>query len=247
MAVPAGNLKLLLEATLLAAGRPMSLDALLALFPENEMPERKLLREALEELAEDYSGRGIEVREVASGWRIQVRREYAPLVSRLWDEKPGRYSRATMETLALIAYRQPVTRGEIEDIRGVSVSTNTVKTLLEREWIRVVGHRDVPGKPALYGTTREFLDYFNLKGLDELPTLAEIRDLDEINRELQLVDPAELGELIAAHAEMADGQAADALDSSAERGDARGAAEPATDNSEREETAEPSLAERPNA
>jgi len=118
-----------------------------------------------------------------------VRRDFASWVSRLWDEKPGRYSRATMETLALIAYRQPITRGEIEDIRGVSVSTNIVKTLLEREWIRVLGHRDVPGKPALYGTTREFLDYFNLKSLDDLPTLAEIRDLDEINRELALGDP----------------------------------------------------------
>jgi segregation and condensation protein B len=188
MPAPA-NLKLVVEAALLAAGRPMSIDALLDLFTEEELPERKVLRGALEALAEDYADRGIEVREVASGWRIQVRRDYAPWVSRLWDEKPGRYSRATMETLALIAYRQPITRGEIEDIRGVSVSTNIIKTLLEREWIRVLGHRDVPGKPALYGTTREFLDYFNLRSLDELPTLAEIRDLEEINRELALVEP----------------------------------------------------------
>jgi segregation and condensation protein B len=206
-----GNLKFILEAALLAAGRPLSLDALMDLFSEDELPERKVLREALESLAEDYAGRGIEVREVASGWRIQVRRDYASWVSRLWDEKPGRYSRATMETLALIAYRQPITRGEIEDIRGVSVSTNIVKTLLEREWVRVLGHRDVPGKPALYGTTREFLDYFNLKSLDDLPTLAEIRDLEEINRELALGDPPAQDEddgEAAAEAEIA--QAADA-------------------------------------
>jgi segregation and condensation protein B len=188
MAAPE-NLKLILEAALLAAGRPLSLDAMLMLFMDEEQPERKELRAALEELAADYQGRGIEVREVASGWRIQVGAGMARWVSRLWEEKPGRYSRATMETLALIAYRQPITRGEIEDIRGVSVNTNTIKTLQEREWIRVVGHRDVPGKPALYGTTREFLDYFNLRGLDDLPTLAEIRDLDEINRELNLEDP----------------------------------------------------------
>ena len=188
MAAPE-NLKLIVEAALLAAGRPLSLDALMALFSEENLPERKELRAALDTLAVDYQGRGIEVREVSSGWRIQVNRDMAPWVSRLWDEKPGRYSRATMETLALIAYRQPITRGEIEDIRGVSVNTNTIKTLLEREWIRVVGHRDVPGRPSLYGTTREFLDYFNLRSLDELPTLAEIRDLDEINRELNLDDP----------------------------------------------------------
>jgi segregation and condensation protein B len=197
MEVVPDGLKLIVEAALLAAGRPLSLDALLGLFAEHEMPERKTLRAALDQLAEDYAGRGIEVREVASGWRIQVRREFAPAIARLWEEKPGRYSRATMETLALIAYRQPITRGEIEDIRGVSVSTQIVKTLLEREWIHVVGHRDVPGKPALYGTTREFLDYFNLKSLDELPPLAEIRDLEEINRELKLVDPMELAALVA--------------------------------------------------
>jgi segregation and condensation protein B len=127
--------------------------------------------------------------EVASGWRIQVRKECAPWVSRLWEEKPGRYSRALMETLALIAYRQPITRGEIEEIRGVSVSTNIIRTLLEREWVRVVGHRDVPGKPALYGTTREFLDYFGLRSLDDLPTLAELRDMDELDPELALPEP----------------------------------------------------------
>ncbi len=152
MAAP--ELKNIVEAALLAAGRPLSLDALQTLFTEIECPEKKELREALETLAQDYEGRGIEVAEVSSGWRIQVRADCSPWVSRLWEEKPARYSRALMETLALVAYRQPITRGEIEDIRGVSVSTNIMKTLLEREWVRVVGHRDVPGKPSLYSTTR---------------------------------------------------------------------------------------------
>jgi segregation and condensation protein B len=182
-------LKNIVEAALLAAGRPLSLEAMQGLFGEIECPDKKSLRTALAELAEDYQGRGIEIAEVASGWRIQVRRDCSAWVSRLWDERPPRYSRALMETLALIAYRQPITRGEIEDIRGVSVSTNIINTLKEREWVHVVGHRDVPGKPSLYGTTREFLDYFGLKSLDELPTLAELRDLDEINRELDLNDP----------------------------------------------------------
>ena len=188
MSVPE-PLKNIIEAALLAAGRPLSLDAMQGLFHEIECPSKKELREALQQLAEDYGGRGIEIAEVGSGWRIQVGEACSPWVSRLWDERPARYSRALMETLALIAYRQPITRGEIEDIRGVSVSTNIVKTLMEREWVHVVGQRDVPGKPSLYGTTREFLDYFGLKSLDDLPTLAELRDLDEINRELDLEDP----------------------------------------------------------
>ncbi len=183
------HLKNTVEAALLAAGKALNLDQIQALFEENSVPDKKDLRDALVALSGDYDGRGIEVVEVASGWRIQVRSDFAKPVSRLWEEKPGRYSRALMETLALIAYRQPITRGEIEDIRGVSVSSNITKTLLEREWIRVVGQRDVPGKPSLYGTTRTFLDYFNLKTLDDLPTLAEIRDLDEINRALDLDDP----------------------------------------------------------
>jgi segregation and condensation protein B len=182
-------LKNIIEAALLAANGALSLDRIQALFDQEGQPDKKALREALLSLAEDYQERGIEIKEVASGWRIQVRENMSPWVSRLWTEKPPRYSRALMETLALIAYRQPITRSEIEDIRGVSVSSNIVKTLLEREWVHVVGQRDVPGKPSLYGTTREFLDYFNLKTLDELPTLAEIRDLDEINRELDLDDP----------------------------------------------------------
>jgi segregation and condensation protein B len=183
------QLKNIVEAALLAAGRPLSLDLLQSLFDEMERPDKKALRGVLESLVEDYEGRGIEIVEVSSGWRIQVGKACSPWVSRLWDERPARYSRALMETLALIAYRQPITRGEIEDVRGVSVSTNIVKTLIEREWVRVVGQRDVPGKPSLYGTTREFLDYFGLKSLDDLPTLAELRDLDEINRELDLEDP----------------------------------------------------------
>lgn len=183
------KLKQIVEAALLAAGRPLSLDQLLALFEEREQPEKKELREVLTSLMEDFQGRGIEVVEVGSGFRIQVRAGLSSWVSRLWVERPPKYSRALLETLALIAYRQPITRGEIEDIRGVSVSSNIIKTLTEREWVRVVGHRDVPGKPALYATTKEFLDYFNLKSLNELPTLAEIRDLDSINRELELSDP----------------------------------------------------------
>jgi segregation and condensation protein B len=180
------ELKHIIEAALLAAGRPLSLDALQGLFGEIGGPDKSELRAALQGLAEDYRGRGIEVVEVASGWRIQVGHACSPWVSRLWDERPARYSRALMETLALIAYRQPITRGEIEDIRGVAVSSNIIKTLMEREWIRVVGQRDVPGRPSLYGTTREFLDYFGLRSLDQLPTLAELRDLEEINRELDL-------------------------------------------------------------
>ena len=187
MAAPE-KLKNIIEAALLAAGGPLSLDMMLTLFLDEEQPEKKELREVLDQLKQDYKGRGIEVVEVGSGWRIQVVEEVSLWVSRLWTERAPRYSRALMETLALIAYRQPITRGDIEDIRGVSVSTNIIKTLLEREWVRVVGTRDVPGKPSLYGTTREFLDYFNLKTLDELPPLAEIRDLDEINRSLDLND-----------------------------------------------------------
>lgn len=177
-------LKHILEAALLAAGRPLSLDDMLKLFPESDLPEKTALRDALSALGEDYTGRGLEVAEVASGFRIQVKQTMEKWVCRLWEEKPPKYSRALLETLALIAYRQPITRGEIEDIRGVSVSTSIMKTLQEREWIRVVGHRDVPGRPAMYGTTREFLDYFNLKSLENLPSLAELRDIDSINAEL---------------------------------------------------------------
>ncbi len=181
--------KQIIEAALLAAGRPLLIDQMLELFEEGERPERKALRELLAEIGRDYEGRGIELQEVGSGFRIQVRAEYTPWVSRLWAERPSRYSRALMETLALVAYRQPITRGEIENVRGVAVSTNIIRSLTERDWIRVVGHRDVPGRPALYGTTRNFLDYFSLKSLTELPTLSEIRDLDSINHELELREP----------------------------------------------------------
>jgi segregation and condensation protein B len=178
------NIKQIVEAVLLAAGKPLSLDNILAVFGEDEKPERDEIRQVIAALQEDYSQRGIELVQVASGYRVQVIQEMEPWVSRLTEEKPARYSRALLETLALVAYRQPITRGEIEDIRGVSVSSSIMKTLQDREWVRIVGHRDVPGRPAMYGTTKQFLDYFNLKGLDDLPTLMELRDIDTINAEL---------------------------------------------------------------
>jgi segregation and condensation protein B len=180
------NLKHILEAALLAAGEPLTLDRLQDLFPDGERPERAVLRQALDDLAEDLGGRGIELKEVASGYRLQVRQDLAPWIARLWEERPTRYSRPLLETLAIIAYRQPVTRAEIEEIRGVSVGTSIMRTLQEREWVRVVGHRDVPGRPAMYGTSRRFLDYFNLRGLHELPSLLELRNLDDIHPELDL-------------------------------------------------------------
>ena len=180
------QLKNVIESILLAAGRPLSLDQLLALFEEQDKPERNDIREAVSALQADYEARGIDLVQVGSGYRIQVREGMQPWVARLWEEKPARYSRALLETLALIVYRQPVTRGEIEEVRGVSVSTTIIKTLLEREWVHVVGHREVPGRPAMYGTTKKFLDYFSLKGLNELPSLAELRDLNEIGKELEL-------------------------------------------------------------
>jgi segregation and condensation protein B len=183
------EVKNVVEAALMVAQRPLSLDSLLGLFGEAGRPERSQIRGAVEALREEYGGRGIELVEVASGYRIQVRQQLSEWVSRLWEERPPRYSRALLETLALIAYRQPITRGEIEDVRGVSVSTNIIRTLLDRGWVRVLGHRDVPGKPAMYGTTRDFLDYFGLKKLDDLPSLAELRDIDSINVELDLGSP----------------------------------------------------------
>jgi len=173
------------EAALLAAGKPLSIDQLRELFAVDERPARQAMEQALASLELACRGRGVELKRVASGYRLQVREEFAPWVGRLFEEKPQRYSRALLETLALIAYRQPITRGEIEEIRGVAVSSNIIRTLLEREWVKVVGHRDVPGRPAMYATTRQFLDYFNLAGLDELPPLAEIRDLEEIGREME--------------------------------------------------------------
>lgn len=175
-----------IEASLLSAGRPLTLADLAELFEEALRPDKAALLGAIEELRVDYAGRSIEVREVASGYRIQVRSEFAPEVGRLFPERPQRYSRALLETLALIAYRQPITRAEIEQVRGVAVNPNIIKTLMERNWVRVVGHRDVPGHPELLGTTRDFLDYFGLKSLDDLPPLAELRDMADLNPQLPL-------------------------------------------------------------
>lgn len=177
------HLKPIVEAAILAAGQPLNLAQLGELFDESVRPTHTELAQAIESLAAECDGRGVELVEVASGFRYQVKASVHAHVARLWTERQSRYSRALLETLSLIAYRQPITRGEIEAVRGVAVSTNIVKTLEEREWIRVIGHRDVPGRPALYGTTRAFLDYFGLKSLDQLPTLAEIRDLDAMEPE----------------------------------------------------------------
>ncbi len=189
------KLKNIIEAVLLSAEHPMSVQQLESLFMGDiDCPSRDDVRKALHDLDEDCANRGFEIKQVASGFRLQVKQEFATWVGRLWEEKPARYSRALLETIALVAYRQPITRGEIEDVRGVSVSSNIIKTLVEREWVKVLGHKDVPGKPALYGTTREFLDYFNLKSLDELPTLAEIKDLDKLHPELALDDNTDSGD-----------------------------------------------------
>ena len=189
------ELSLILEAAIMASSRPMNIEQLGNLFPEGGRPDGNEIREALVVVSEACEGRGFELKQVASGFRFQVRQNMAPWIGGLWDEKPQRYTRALLETLALIAYRQPITRGEIEDIRGVSVSSNIVRTLQEREWVRVVGHRDVPGRPAMFATTRQFLDYFNLLNLNELPPLSEIRDLEEIAKALEL--PPEIAEALA--------------------------------------------------
>jgi segregation and condensation protein B len=179
-------LKNIIEAALLAAGRTLGFNELLQLFDISARPDPAELREALRRLGEDYADRGIELVETGAGWRVQIRRELANEISRLWPERPPRYSRALLETLALIAYRQPLTRAEIEAVRGVAVNPNIVKTLLERGWIRVVGHRDLPGHPELLGTTRDFLDYFGLRALDELPPLQELKALSELEPQLDL-------------------------------------------------------------
>lgn len=205
------ELKHIIEATLLAAGRPVPTQQLLDLFEERERPTPEQLQAALDLLAAEYETRGIELMQVASGWRIQVRARCVDVVSRLWQERPSRYSRALLETLALIAYRQPITRSEIEEIRGVSISSTIMRTMQERNWIRVVGHREVPGRPELLGTTREFLDYFGLKSLDQLPTLADLRDVENIGVQLELPG----GEMAQPSAEAgadAEGQVADAAE-----------------------------------
>ena len=193
----------LLEAFLLASGKPQSLERLFELFEEGERPEPAVFKKALTLLGKSCDGRAYELKEVASGYRLQIREKFSPWVGRLWEERPQRYSRAMLETIALIAYRQPITRGEIEDVRGVAVNSQIVKTLMEREWIRIVGYRDVPGKPAMFATTKAFLDHFNLKNLDDLPPLAELREL-EPDPVLDFDDapvPASLQELADASAE----------------------------------------------
>jgi len=179
-------LKNIVESAMLASGGPLSIDQLKGLFGDDSGPDRKEIRDVISSLQDEYAERGIEIREVASGFRIQVRESMGQWLGKLWEERPPRYTRALMETLAIVAYRQPVTRGDIEEIRGVAVSTNIIRTLLERDWIKVVGHRDVPGKPAMFSTTRFFLDYFGLKKLDDLPPLAELAELEPIGVQLEL-------------------------------------------------------------
>lgn len=198
------EIKYFVESALLAAGRPLNLDQLKGLFDGRSAPEKSQIRQAISSLLEDYEARGITIVEVASGYRMQIKPGMAERLHKLWEERPPRYSRALFETLALVAYRQPLTRGEIEEVRGVSVSTNIIRSLLEREWIRVVGHRDVPGRPALFGTTKQFLDYFGLKKLDDLPPLADITDWESLRVQLNLpavdesdevTEPAEVARL----------------------------------------------------
>ena len=185
----------------MAADGPLTIDKMMALFVDDkEPPTRDQVKAAIKLIEQESENRGIELKRVSSGYRFQAKKDFSPWVSRLWEEKPARYSRALLETLVLIAYKQPLTRGEVEQVRGVAVSTNIIKTLLERDWVKVVGHREVPGRPALYATTKAFLDYFNLKSLEELPTLAEIRDLETIKPELELDLQAPAAELAAMEA-----------------------------------------------
>jgi segregation and condensation protein B len=187
-------LKNVVEAALLAAARPVSVSELLQIFDEQSRPTSKEMRLILESLAADYEGRGVTIKETANGFRFQVRGEFSVEVSRLWPDRPRKYSRALLETLALIAYRQPITRAEIEHVRGVAVNPEIIKTLMERNWVRVVGHRDVPGHPELLGTTAEFLDYFSLKSIEDLPPLAELKSLSDLNLQLPLPGTAQAAE-----------------------------------------------------
>lgn len=227
------QLKYIVEAALLAAARPLDLATLQGLFGDEHPPERDDLRAAIVALQADYANRGITVQEVASGFRIQLRTSMSAWVSHLWEERAPRYSRALMETLSIIAYRQPVTRGDIEEIRGVGVTTNIMRTLLERNWIRVVGFRDVPGKPAIYGTTKDFLDYFGLKRLDELPPLADLKDLESLTAQLDLGDsevlPGSLAEL-AGDSEGMDDVESDELATVTQISEARGTVVPVHDD-----------------
>ncbi len=235
------QLRKILEGALLAAGHPLTIARLQSLFepadkaadeesPHPEVPSKELIKAALEDIQSACESRGFELKEVGSGWRFQVREETAPWVNRLWDEKPQRYSRALLETLALIAYRQPITRGDIEEIRGVAVSSHIIKTLVEREWVKVIGHRDVPGRPSLYASTRQFLDYFNIKNLEDLPTLGEIRDLDELNKELDLGIEAQIAKTAAENNEVENDSEIDS-ESDSESGSAEGAGEQDTSDS----------------
>ncbi len=190
------KIRQIVEGLLLTAGKPLTLDKIAEIFTKEELPEREVLKTALEEIEKSCEGRGFELKKVASGYRLQVRQELSDWIGRLWEEKPQRYSRALLETLAIIAYRQPITRGDIEKIRGVAVSSSIVRTLLERDWVRVVGHRDVPGRPAMYASTREFLDYFNLQNLNELPALTDIRDMEGLNQELTLEEEKPEGNVL---------------------------------------------------
>ena len=182
------KLKMVVEGLLLAAGRPLTIDNIASVFDKKERPDRQELKAVMQVISEECNDRGFELTEVASGYRFQVKQELSEWIGRLWEEKSPRYTRALLETLSLIVYRQPITRGDIEEIRGVGVSPNIIRTLLDREWVRVVGHRDVPGRPAMFATTKQFLDYFNLKSLQELPPLAEIKDLGKSEQELDLED-----------------------------------------------------------
>src|SRR6188508_1389719 len=201
-------LKNVIEAALLAAARPVSVSELQQIFDEQSRPTAKEMRAILETLSADYEGRGVAIKETANGFRFQVRNEFAQEVSRLWPDRPKKYTRALLETLALIAYRQPITRGEIEHVRGVAVNPEIVKTLMERSWVRVVGHRDVPGRPELLGTTPEFLDYFSLKSIEDLPPLAELKSLSDLNLQLPLpVNPDAAADGAAAPEAVADAAA----------------------------------------
>ncbi len=190
----ATEIRYFIESALLAAGRPLNIDQLKGLFDGRMAPEKAEIRKAIADLNVEYEPRGIVISEVASGFRMQVKAAMADRLQKLWEERPPRYSRALFETLALVAYRQPITRGEIEEIRGVSVSTNIIRQLLERDWVRVVGHRDVPGRPAMFGTTRAFLDYFSLKKLDDLPPLADLSDWESLRVQLDLPEVEGAGE-----------------------------------------------------
>ena len=198
-------LQRIVEGALMAASKPLTVQNIQQLFDDEERPSKAHVNEALMAIADNTQNRGFELKEVASGWRFQVCQELSSWVGRLWEERPQKYSRALLETLSLVAYRQPITRGDIESIRGVAVSSNIMRTLLDRGWVKIIGHRDVPGRPAMYATTREFLDYFNLSRLDELPTLAEIRDLDSLNEELNL-QPEDIGAKAQAEAEARNAQ-----------------------------------------